>query len=154
MSSSGFEPITRFVQRATVPIVVFLGLIAGLAALFFTGAANPTLLNDPGSVVRFGLPTAKFVFNTAMSLTVGALMFAVLILPRTAGGRGRRHKNTGEDLPLDPLWTRAVRIAEVSSVVWTLSAVAVLVFSFVDTVGAQAYLDFSNQLGVFVTQIA
>ena len=27
-------------------------------------------------------------------------------------------------------------------------------FSFVDTVGAQAYLDFSNQLGVFVTQIA
>jgi len=154
VSSSGFEPITRFVQRATVPIVVFLGVIAGLAALFFTGAANPTLLNDPGSVVRFGLPAAKFVFNIAMSLTVGALMFAVLILPRTAGGRARRHKATDDDVPLDPLWTKAIQIAEYSSVVWTLSAVAVLVFSFVDTVGAQAYLDFSNQLGVFVTQIA
>jgi cytochrome c oxidase assembly factor CtaG/putative copper export protein len=153
VSSPVFEPITRFVQRAAVPIVVFLGLIIGVAALFFTGAANPTLLNDPGSVVRFGLPAAKFVFNIAMSLTVGALMFAVLILPRTAGGR-RRHKQAAEEAPLDPLWTKTLRIAEFSSVVWTLSAVAVLVFSFVDTVGAQAYLDFSNQLGVFVTQIA
>ena len=65
MSSPIFEPITRFVQRAAVPIVVFLGLIIGVAALFFTGAANPTLLNDPGSVVRFGLPAAKFVFKIA-----------------------------------------------------------------------------------------
>jgi cytochrome c oxidase assembly factor CtaG len=134
--------------------VVFLGCVVGLAALFFTGAANPTLLNDPGSVVRFGLPAAKFVFNTAMSLTVGALMFAVLILPRTDGRRNRRKTKTDEAAQLDPLWTKALTIAEYSSVAWTLSAVAVLVFSFVDTVGAQAYLDFSNQLGVFVTQIA
>ncbi len=134
--------------------MVFLGCVVGLAALFFTGAANPTLLNDPGSVVRFGLPAAKFVFNTAMSLTVGALMFAVLILPRTEGRRNRRKTKTDEAARLDPLWTKALTIAEYSSVAWTLSAVAVLVFSFVDTVGAQAYLDFSNQLGVFVTQIA
>ncbi len=134
--------------------MVFLGCVVGLAALFFTGAANPTLLNDPGSVVRLGLPAAKFVFNTAMSLTVGALMFAVLILPRTEGRRNRRKTKTDEAARLDPLWTKALTIAEYSSVAWTLSAVAVLVFSFVDTVGAQAYLDFSNQLGVFVTQIA
>jgi cytochrome c oxidase assembly factor CtaG len=153
VSSPVFEPIVRFTQRAAVPIVVFLGCVIGLAALFFTGAANPTLLNDPGGVVRFGLPSAKFVFNIAMSLTVGALMFAVLILPRTTG-RARRHEKTAEAAHLDPLWTKALAIAEYSSVVWTLSAVAVLVFSFVDTVGAQAYLDFSNQLGVFVTQIA
>ncbi|WP_210603662.1 cytochrome c oxidase assembly protein [Brevibacterium oceani] len=154
MSSPVFEPIVRFTQRAAVPIVVFLGCVVGLAALFFTGAANPTLLNDPGSVVRLGLPAAKFVFNTAMSLTVGALMFAVLILPRTEGRRNRRKTKTDEAARLDPLWTKALTIAEYSSVAWTLSAVAVLVFSFVDTVGAQAYLDFSNQLGVFVTQIA
>jgi cytochrome c oxidase assembly factor CtaG len=153
VSSPVFEPIVRFTQRAAVPIVVFLGCVIGLAALFFTGAANPTLLNDPGGVVRFGLPSAKFVFNIAMSLTVGALMFAVLILPRTTG-RARRHEKTAEAAHLDPLWTKALAIAEYSSVVWTLSAVAVLVFSFVDTVGAQAYLNFSNQLGVFVTQIA
>lgn len=154
VSSPVFEPIIRLAQRAAVPLVVILGFGAGVAALFFTGAANPTLLNDPGTVVRFGLPAAKFVFNIAMSLTVGALMFAVLILPRTAGGGGRRHKADAEDLPLDPLWTKTLRIAEYSSVVWTLAALSVLVFSFIDTVGAQAYSDFSNQLGVFVTQIA
>src|SRR5699024_1197980 len=82
VSSPVFEPITRFTQMAAVPIVVLLGFCVGVAALFFTGAANPTLLNDPGTVVRFGLPAAKLLFNIAMSLTVGALMFAVLILPR------------------------------------------------------------------------
>lgn len=155
MSSPIFEPITRFASRAAVPIAVLLGLIAGLGALFFTGAANATLLNDPGSVVRFGLPAAKFVFNLAMSLTVGALMFAALILPRTARRTGRKRKRIAVgDQALEPLWSKAVRIAEISSIVWAISAVAVLVFSFVDTVGAQAFLDFSNQLGVFVTQIA
>lgn len=155
MSSPIFEPVVRFASRAAVPIVIFLGLIAGLGALVFTGAANATLLNDPGSVVRFGLPTAKFVFNLAMSVTVGALMFAVLILPRTDRRPGRRRpKEVAAEQPVRPLWTKTLRIAEVSSIVWTISAAAVLVFSFVDTVGAQAFLDFSNQLGVFVTQIA
>ncbi|WP_413332977.1 cytochrome c oxidase assembly protein [Brevibacterium sp. GP-SGM9] len=155
MSSPIFEPVTRFAARAAVPIVVILGLIVGLAALFFTGAAEATLLNDPGPLVKFGLPAAKFIFNLAMSLTLGALMFALLILPRTQG-RGGRRKPTGgaSEPPLEPLWEKSLKIAEVSSVVWTISAVAVLVFSFVDTVGAQAYLDFSNQLGVFLTQIA
>ncbi|MGO2862678.1 MAG: cytochrome c oxidase assembly protein [Brevibacterium sp.] len=157
MSSPVFEPVTRFAARAAVPIVVILGLIVGLAALFFTGAAEATLLNDPGPFVKFGLPAAKFIFNIAMSLTLGALMFALLILPRTQGRGGRRKpkpKDGASEPPLEPLWEKSLKIAEVSSVVWTISAVAVLVFSFVDTVGAQAYLDFSNQLGVFLTQIA
>src|SRR5690625_2928818 len=96
VSSPVFEPITRFAQRAAVPIVVLLGFCVGVAALFFTGAANPTLLNDPGTVVRFGLPAAKLLFNIALSLTVGALMFAVLILPPTAGGRGPLHRTVAE----------------------------------------------------------
>ncbi|MCI4012295.1 cytochrome c oxidase assembly protein [Brevibacterium sp. ZH18] len=162
MKSQVFEPIVRFAARAAVPIVVILGLVVGLLAMLFTGAAEATLLNDPGPSVRFGLPAAKFVFNLAMSVTIGALMFALLILPRTAGrGTGGRKttKNArpaanGAGPALDPLWEKALKIAEVASIVWTISAVAVLVFTFVDTVGAQAYLDFSSQLGVFLTQIA
>ncbi|UZD63580.1 bifunctional copper resistance protein CopD/cytochrome c oxidase assembly protein [Brevibacterium sp. JSBI002] len=123
--------------------------------MFFTGAAETTKLADPGPFVKFGLPAAKFIFNLAMSLTLGALMFALLILPRTQSRGGRRKSTDGaSEPPLEPLWEKSLKIAEVSSVVWTISAVAVLVFSFVDTVGAQAYLDFSNQLGVFLTQIA
>nr|WP_245162082.1 cytochrome c oxidase assembly protein [Brevibacterium marinum] len=130
-----------------------------MAAMLFTGAAEATLLNDPGPYVRFGLPAAKFVFNISMALTLGALMFALLILPR-ARGRGRSRKQaaakTGaaEDEPLNGLWEKTLKIAEVASVVWTISAVGVLVLTMADTVGAQAYVDFSNQLGVFLTQIA
>ncbi|RAG61652.1 copper resistance protein CopD, partial [Burkholderia multivorans] len=51
-------------------------------------------------------------------------------------------------------WEKSLKVAEVASVAWTISAVALLLFTFVSTVGAQAYLNFSNQLGVFLTQIA
>lgn len=143
------------VAYLVIPVLVLTGIAAGATALFFTGAAETTKLADPGPIVKFGLPAAKFIFNLAMSLTLGALMFALLILPRTQGRGGRRKSTDGaSEPPLEPLWEKSLKIAEVSSVVWTISAVAVLVFSFVDTVGAQAYLDFSNQLGVFLTQIA
>ncbi|MDN5807909.1 MAG: bifunctional copper resistance protein CopD/cytochrome c oxidase assembly protein [Brevibacterium sp.] len=161
MSTQVFESVTRFTSRAAVPIVVILGLTVGVAAMLFTGAAEATLLNDPGPYVRFGLPAAKFVFNISMALTLGALMFALLILPRTQGrGRSRRttpaaaSSGTPGEAPLNTLWEKALKIAGVASVAWTISAVAVLVLTFADTVGAQAYLDFSAQLGVFLTQIA
>lgn len=161
MSTQVFESVTRFTSRAAVPIVVIGGLAVGMAAMLFTGAAEATLLNDPGPYVRFGLPAAKFVFNLSMAMTLGALMFALLILPRTQG-RGRKTKattaaatsGTSDEAPLNALWEKTLKIAEAASVAWTISAVAVLVLTFVDTVGAQAYLDFSNQLGVFLTQIA
>ncbi|GAA1548185.1 cytochrome c oxidase assembly protein [Brevibacterium picturae] len=161
MNTQIFESLTRFTSRAAVPIVVIGGLAVGTAAMLFTGAAEATLLNDPGPYVRFGLPAAKFVFNLSMAMTLGALMFALLILPRTQG-RGRKTKattaaatsGTSDEAPLNALWEKTLKIAEVASVAWTISAVAVLVLTFVDTVGAQAYLDFSNQLGVFLTQIA
>ncbi|MDN5608848.1 MAG: bifunctional copper resistance protein CopD/cytochrome c oxidase assembly protein [Brevibacterium sp.] len=161
MSTQVFESITRFTSRAAVPLVVIGGLAVGTLAMLFTGAAEATLLNDPGPYVRFGLPAAKLVFNVAMSLTLGALMFALLILPRTqTKGRGRQAKPTTAKSttpvaePLNALWEKTLKIAEVASIAWTISAVAVLVLTFADTVGAQAYLDFSNQLGVFLTQIA
>ena len=161
MSTQVFESVIRFTSRAAVPLVVILGLAVGTAAMLFTGAAEATLLNDPGPYVRFGLPAAKFVFNISMALTLGALMFALLILPRTRG-RNRTTSSTSaaassptsEEAPLNALWEKSLKIAEVASVAWTISAVAVLVLTFTDTVGAQAYLDYSNQLGVFLTQIA
>lgn len=175
------DSITRFTSRAAVPIVVILGLIVGTAAMLFTGAAEATRLIDPGPVIRFGLPASKFLFNLAMSVTIGALMFALLIVPRTQGRRSGRTKgrknsvtagasarsgtkssgsvdtvagNPSSETPLNPLWEKSLKIAEVSSVVWTISAMAVLVFTFVDSVGSQAYLDFSQQFGVYLTQIA
>lgn len=157
MTTHDNEPIIRFTARAAIPILALLGFGAGLVAMLYTGAAEPTVINDPGAIVRFGLPAAKMVFNLAMSLTIGALLFALLILPRTQG-RVRTKKGQkapkDDETPFDALWEKSLKIAEAASVAWTVSAVAVLLFTFVSTVGAQAYLNFSNQLGVFLTQIA
>lgn len=157
MTSKIIAPLVGFTTRAAVPIVVVVGLIVAFLAMLYTGAAEATLLNDPGRVVRFGLPAAKSLFNVAMSVTIGSLLFALLILPRTQGRtrhKGGKKAGEADQPPLDALWEKSLKIAEVASVAWTVSAVAVLIFTFMDTVGAQAYIDFSNQLGVFVTQIA
>src|SRR5690606_30462477 len=55
---------------------------------------------------------------------------------------------------IDDQWERLLGIAQASSAVWTLSAVAVLILTYVDTAGAQAFQgDFSGQLWSFVTEI-
>lgn len=145
----------RRLRLAALPGFIVLGAIVGLFALDLTGAAAPTLLNDAGPLGRYGLPTAKFLFNTAMAVTIGALVLASVVLPRSAPVRRRhRDRRAAEAAELDPGWAACLRVAEVASVAWTVSAIAVLILTFVDTAGAQALTgDFSAQLGVYVTQV-
>lgn len=145
----------RRLRLAALPGFIVLGTLVGLLALDSTGAAAPTLLNDAGPLGRYGLPTAKFLFNTAMAVTIGALVLAAVVLPRSAPVRRRhRDRKTAEEQALDPAWAACLRVAEAASVAWTVSAIAVLILTFVDTAGAQALTgDFSAQLGVYVTQV-
>lgn len=147
----------RRLRLAAIPGLLVVGTIVGLLALDFTGAAAPTLLNDAGPLGRYGLPIAKFVFNLAMAVTIGALVLAAVVLPRSAPVRVRhrdRGKAAARPSTLDPAWTACLRVAEVASVVWTVGAIAVLILAFVDTAGAQALTgDFSAQLGAYVTQV-
>ena len=145
----------RRLRLAALPGFIVLGTLVGLLALDSTGAAAPTLLNDAGPLGRYGLPTAKFLFNTAMAVTIGALVLAAVVLPRSAPVRRRhRDRKTAEEQALDPAWAACLRVAEAASVAWTVSAIAVLILTFVDTAGAQALTgDFSAQLGVYVTRV-
>ena len=141
-STSGIEPQVRI---AALPLYTLVGAIVGSIGLLLTGAAAPTVLADSGPLGRWGLPAAEFVFNTAMILTIGALLLAVIVVPRTQGRTSSR---------IDDQWERLLGIAQASSAVWTLSAVAVLILTYVDTAGAQAFQgDFSGQLWSFVTEI-
>lgn len=145
----------RRLRLAALPGFLLIAAVCGALALDFTGAAAPLLLNDSGPLGRFGLPIAELLFNLSMSVTVAALILATLIFPRDHGGRRRhRDRRAARDIPLDPLWERTLTIAQISSIVWTVSAVAVLIFAFIDSVGAQAFGgEFSQQLGVYITQI-
>ncbi len=128
---------------------LFLGLTA---ALLFSGAAAAREVSDPGALVRWGLPVSKAIHNVALATVIGGLIFAVGILPRTAGPRSRAHPG---DAPEHPAFARALAIAAAAGAAWTLSAVAVLVLTYSDVAGQAVGGDaeFTRALVYFMTDI-
>ena len=51
----------------------------------------PTVLADSGPLGRWGPPAAEFVFNSAMAMTLGALLLAVVVVLAIRANRRRRH---------------------------------------------------------------
>ncbi|KQN87402.1 cytochrome c oxidase assembly protein [Arthrobacter sp. Leaf69] len=127
---------------------LFLGLVA---ALLFSGAAAAREVSDPGALVRWGLPASKAVHNIALATVIGGLLFAVAILPRSMAGS----RSKAKDAPEHPAFTRTLVVAGIAGVVWTLSAVAVLVLSYSDIAGQGISGDpeFTRSLVYFMTDI-
>nr|WP_255482435.1 cytochrome c oxidase assembly protein [Pseudarthrobacter sp. NBSH8] len=122
-----------------------------VAALLFSGAAAAREVSDPGALVRWGLPVSKAIHNVALATVIGGLIFAVGILPRSAGPRSRHHG----DAPEHPAFARALAIAAAAGAAWTLSAVAVLVLTYSDVAGQAVGGDaeFTRALVYFMTDI-
>lgn len=146
-SGAGTAGISRGWQLAGL-VALFLGLVA---ALLFSGAAGARSVSDPGALVRWGLPASKALHNAALATVIGGLIFAVAILPRNLTGRPSKDK----DAPEHPAFTRALAITAVAGVVWTLSAVGVLVLSYSDIAGQAVSADpeFTKSLVYFMTDI-
>ncbi len=132
-------------------------VLATVLALIFSGAAAARIAADPGAVVRWGLPLADAIHNVALAAVIGSLVFAVVILPRRVGGGRRARGPAAEGEPEHPAFARVMLLASGASVVWTLSAIAVLVFTFSDAAGlpvstGEAYTSeliyFMSDLGV------
>lgn len=139
-----------FLGRITVPLLVILGGATAVVAAVASGATQAQVLGDPGALTRLSLPAARAVFNLSAAATIGALVVASFVLPRTP----RRRKGTASaDEGLDPAWAAAVRIAGIASVVWTLSSVLVMLLLYIDVIGTQDFTGFSSELGVFLLQI-
>nr|WP_240630353.1 cytochrome c oxidase assembly protein [Specibacter cremeus] len=142
----------------------WLGLaatVAGLvAALLFTGAAGARQLADPGALTRWGLPVAIAVQNVSLAAVVGALVFAVVILPKDLKPhRPGKNRDRGWEhhtpRPEHPAFSAVMTLATAAGAVWTLAAVAVLVFSYSDAAGVplSGTADYSNQLVFFMTNL-
>jgi cytochrome c oxidase assembly factor CtaG/putative copper export protein len=141
----------------------WLGFVAGMAgmvgALMWTGAAAVQKLADPGAFTRWGLPAATTIHNMALATVVGALVFAVVILPKDAKARrphtGKQKDDAGRRAPVPehPAFTRVMTLAAVAGCVWTLSAIAVLVLTYSSVSGLPiaGTQDYNNQLVFFVT---
>ena len=128
---------------------LFLGLTA---ALLFSGAAAAHQVSDPGALVRWGLPISKAIHNVSIATVIGGLIFAVAILPRSAGPRSRI---SDSGAPEHPAFSRALAVAAAAGAAWTLSAAAVLVFSYADVAGQgiSGDTEFTRALVYFMTDI-
>lgn len=142
----------------------WLGLVAAVAgvvgALLWTGAAAVPLLSDPGAFTRWGLPVATTVHNLALSTLVGALVFAVVILPRDLKAHrphtGKARTGAVKNVPEHPAFTRVMTLAMVAGAVWTVSAIAVLVFTFssMSALPLSGNAEYTKMLVSFMTQLA
>ncbi|GAA1129298.1 cytochrome c oxidase assembly protein [Citricoccus alkalitolerans] len=112
------------------PVAGVVGAVSLVLAAAWTGILAVDQLSDPGTLTRWGLPVAEMVNNLAMPTAVGALIFACAIMPPSRGQRAHRGEG-GEH----PAFTRLMQVATAASVVWTLSALAVLVLSYSDLAG-------------------
>lgn len=124
-----------------------------VVGLLYTGAAAATLVDDAGAIVRWALPVVNVVYNISAAMTIGALMLATVVVPRSDGAQGgAAHAGPGQ---LSPAWRRLLGLASATSVVWTLAAIGMLLLGYIDTVGSQSLQagNFSGQLGVYITQV-
>lgn len=128
-------------------------LVALVVALLYTGAAAARQLGDPGALTRWGLPVAKVLNNTAAAATIGALVFAVFMLPRRMGHRGRKPAGTAAE---HPAFSRVMLLASVSAVAWTLGALGVMIFTYSDAAGLPLSTDpaYTQGLAAFLTDFS
>lgn len=133
-----------------------LAIAVVLAATAYGRGTLPAETRDPGAVVRWGYGVVQTVHNVSAAATIGALVFAAFIVPpSTSPPRRNRQQDAGAPVPEHPAFGRIMKLACAASIVWTLSALAVIVFSFADIVGVpiSGSPEFASQLAFYVTEL-
>lgn len=104
-----------------VPVAALLAaVVVAVPVAALSGAVSPLALGDAGPLVRWGLVLLKVVHHMSASLTIGLLIVAAFLVregPRTT----RR--------------AVAAKVASLSALLWTLSALGILVLGFGDLAG-------------------
>jgi cytochrome c oxidase assembly factor CtaG len=127
--------VVRIAGPATLVVVAFAALLVGLA---IGGGAAPQLLEDPGAVVRYGLPIAKLLVNVSAAGMIGAIGLAVFAIP-----------------PAHAAFGRALDVAAASAALFTVASALTGFFSYLSVTARALSFDdsFSQGLGQFLTQI-
>ncbi len=140
-------------------LLVLSGALLAVLGVWMSGAAVPGYLRDPGAVVRWGLPVVTTLTELAGSLTLGALVLAMGVLPRRAAppggtGSGRAARDGAASPVVGDGYARSLILAGVSAAVWTVLSMAHLVLTYASVSGRPPdSATFGEELGVFVSQI-
>ena len=135
------RPARSRTSSAPVLLTSAAVLVAALAVLVLSlalgGALAPSVLGDPGDLVRYGLPVVRTVHDLSAALAVGGFAVATFLLPHPS-----------------PAWTRAVRVGGGAAGLWALSALLVLVLTAMDVIGAApGAAGFGAQFAQFAQEI-
>ncbi|WP_417508535.1 cytochrome c oxidase assembly protein [Microbacterium sp.] len=122
--------------RVTGPTILILAaIIAGAIALMIGGGADPRFTNDPGALVRWGLPFAELFVNLSGAVMAGALVLALFGLPA-----GTKPFNIALD------------VASTGAAVLTVASGTVAFLTFLSSFNPEVSLgsEFGAQLGRFL----
>ncbi|MCU1444082.1 MAG: copper transporter [Cryobacterium sp.] len=130
--------MSRIVRIAGPAALLLVALLSAIAALRYGGGTDPQLLQDPGSVVRWGLPISKLLVNIGAAGTIGALVLGLFALS-----------------PKEDEYNVALDFAAASSAFFTIASAATGFFTFLQVTNVPLSFDdkFSATLGQFLTQI-
>ena len=123
-------------------VVALLVVVAGVA---WSGAVLPTVLADPGALVRWGLPVTTVLTELAAAVTLGALALAAFVLPRGTG-RTPSDGRAWSAMPVAAAWAAGT---------WTVAGAVHLVLTYANVAGRS--LDeptFGSELALFVTSVS
>ena len=120
-------------------IVAFALVAAAIVGLWFAmelgGASHVGDLGDAGDLVRWGAPILKMIVSLAGGMVIGGLAVALFVLP--------------PGTPAD----RILNLVLGAGIVWTLSLVGYIIFTYFTVVGAELNIDegFDANFGFFLT---
>ena len=119
-------------------LLVFVAALSALIALQLSGGAAPLELQDPGPVVRWGLPIAKLFVNLGAAGMLGGLILALWVFTAATDA-----------------FAKTLDIAAGSAAVMTVASGLTTVLTFVLVSGSPFSLSdaFGAQLGLFVSDI-
>jgi cytochrome c oxidase assembly factor CtaG/putative copper export protein len=108
------------INAAVIAVVAVLAVSTGLAAAALSGAIAPTVIQDPGALVRWGLIAVRVIADLAAALTVGTLLMAAVALPVDKAGQAYRP---------------ALMLAAGTATLWAITHIVLVVFSLSETLG-------------------
>jgi hypothetical protein len=120
-------PVTTTARRrpGAAPAVVVVGLMLALGVLVTAalsgGAAEPSVLADPGPLTRWGVLVGRTAYDLAAIGTLGVLLVSVVLLPRSDGAFGPDAARLVRSVSW---WSGAWSAAAALTAVLTLSKVA------------------------------
>lgn len=126
-------------QIVLLSAVFLVALVSATSiSLIIGGGAKPFTLLDPGDVVRWGLPISRAVMDVAMATTIGALVIAAFVFAESS-----KQLRT------------AMNTAAAASVIWVISGLLALNFTYLNVTGTAFSFDQTQGSGfwLFVTQI-